>query len=576
MAWALSNFNSTQVDEECNPLFNTFLGTVQSALSTPLRSNLEEDIEECRGTTYCASSDQGRDSSDIIRNGSRTESFNKSQQNIVNDRVYDDGYDHDRTVSNEWPFSTQCFMACVSVICCMYSESESESVRSTSRNSKCGCRERDMGNYFSKDSRMYERSFELFQICARLPQNTHAISRVRMVEHEGGASEIIQERAGFGLFLTGSAVNHSCDPNCSVRFHFNEITRRENHGFNGRDDGYKNNEKISNQNILEILANVRLEVVSTRNILGGTECCISYGPLKGKHNKETRRKILEKQYLFSCNCPACSDSICDDEENKEKGNNIKLIPSQENKSKLNELGKDSGPRIPSEENKFLQQNKRNIDDFTAQKQQNDIMSDLIELNSSLPKLRNKLTEIKSKMLEFTVNLSSDTEKNKTLLHNFDDENILFLRKSLKEINDKHFTVKKWNNIRKIGECYNSREDRGSAITGHGKSDTDIKVCRKQLKIFEGMFAEYCSVFCETYDISAHIASLSGKYRDACSFVQDSISGMTDSRSLASYADDDVAVARERVKLAQCMLRAGDRKEWYVTLSCSHVVPFHDS
>ena len=243
---------------------------------------------------------------------------------------------------------------------------------------------------------------------------------------------------------------------------------------------------------------------------------------------------------------------------------------------MNELGKDSGPRIPSEENKFLQQNKRNIDDFTAQKQQNDIMSDLIELNSSLPKLRNKLTEIKSKMLEFTVNLSSDTEKNKTLLHNFDDENILFLRKSLKEINDKHFTVKKWNNIRKIGECYNSREDRGSAITGHGKSDTDIKVCRKQLKIFEGMFAEYCSVFCETYDISAHIASLSGKYRDACSFVQDSISGVTDSRSLASYADDDVAVARERVKLAQCMLRAGDRTEWYVTLSCSRVVPFHDS
>jgi SET domain len=567
MAWALSNFNSTQVDQDCDPLFGTFLRTVQSSLSIPARSSVGGNFDQCGGTisSSSSSSNRSRDSSvaDTEQKGKCAERSNKSHWNTVNSRNRHDRCEQDCAVSSEWPFSNQCFMACVSVICCMYSESES--VKNSSRNVKCGRRERNTENFFSKDSRMYERSFELFQICARLPQNTHAISRVKMVEHTGDAREIIQERAGFGLFLAGSAVNHSCVPNCSVRFHFNEVIKEEIYEFNDRDETNKNNNKIKNKNIMKILENVRLEIVSTRIIPEKTECCISYGPLKGKHNTQTRKNLLEKQYLFSCNCPACSDSICE-EENKVQEKSCKIIASQGSKDKLNRLGNGSGPRISSEESKFLQQNKRDIDDFSAQKQQNDVMSDLIQLNSCLPKFRNTLNEIKSKMREFSVNLSSDSEKNRNILKNFDHENILPLRNSLRELNDKCFTERKWSDIRKAGKCGTMIDNRVSSTNEHRKSEMDGNASRKQLKIFEGMYAEYCSVFCETYDISAHIASLSGKYRDACLFVQDSISGMTDSRSLASYAEDDVAVARERVKLAQCMLRAGDRTEWYVTFA----------
>jgi hypothetical protein len=572
MAWALSNFKGTQVDQDCDPLFDTFLGTVQSSLSTPARPSVGRNFDQFGGTisSSSSSSDRSRGSSDTELKGKCAESSNKSQGNSVNSGGHDGVYERDYVVSSEWPFSDQCFLACISVICCMYSESEY--VKNSSREVKCGCRERNTENLFSKESRMYHRSFELFQICARLPQNTHAISRVKMVEHVGHASEIIQERAGFGLFLTGSAVNHSCVPNCSVRFHFSKAIKKDIYDFNNRDEinknknKNKNNIEIKNKNMMKILENVRLEVVSTRIIPGETECCISYGPLKGKHNTQTRRKLLEKQYLFTCNCPACSDGICEGNNLQEK--NCKIIASQGNKDNLNRLGNGPGPRSTSEENKFLQQNERDIDDFSAQKQQDDVMSDLIQLNSSLPKFRNKLNEIKSKMCEFSVNLSSDSEKNKNILNNFDAENILLLRNSLKELNDNFFTERKWNNMRTAGKCGTSIDNRVFSNNENRKSEMDGSASRKRLKIFEGMYAEYCSVFCETYDISAHIASLRGQYREACLFVQDSISGMTDSRSLASYAEDDVAVARERVKLAQCMLRAGDRTEWYVTLAPS--------
>jgi hypothetical protein len=123
----------------------------------------------------------------------------------------------------------------------------------------------------------------LFSILARLPNNAHSISTIQ--EEVGDVftkvRKVEQKRVGLALFSSASACNHDCRPNAAVRWKLAEA--------------------------YDILAHpVTIEIVTTRNIKGGEELCISYGPLAGKLSRDKRQAVLSKSYCFRCQCKECS------------------------------------------------------------------------------------------------------------------------------------------------------------------------------------------------------------------------------------------------------------------------------
>lgn len=80
---------------------------------------------------------------------------------------------------------------------------------------------------------------------------------------------------GTGLYLTCSYLNHSCSPNCVVVFEKNQIILK-----------------------------------SIENIQENTELTISYIELAA--SSQTRKKMLETRYFFTCNCKKCEEGINDD------------------------------------------------------------------------------------------------------------------------------------------------------------------------------------------------------------------------------------------------------------------------
>ncbi|KAF6264333.1 hypothetical protein COO60DRAFT_1698379 [Scenedesmus sp. NREL 46B-D3] len=77
-------------------------------------------------------------------------------------------------------------------------------------------------------------------------------------------------RQGLGLFAATALLNHSCDPNCSIRFE-------------GR----------------------QLLLVCVRGAAAGQELTISYGPQLGQQPTQLRQQQLLQQYGFVCRCRSC-------------------------------------------------------------------------------------------------------------------------------------------------------------------------------------------------------------------------------------------------------------------------------
>lgn len=138
-----------------------------------------------------------------------------------------------------------------------------------------------------------DRTSRLLSILVRIPSNSHAITVVEEEQVEGGSSGtkdsgsnnvvgLATRRLGIAIFSAGSSVNHSCDPNCAVRFQMVDSFDKLAH-------------------------DITLEVVTAKDkIAAGEELCISYGPVCGRHDKAYRQEALRRQYCFDCRCPACA------------------------------------------------------------------------------------------------------------------------------------------------------------------------------------------------------------------------------------------------------------------------------
>ena len=256
-----NNDASTLLDTE---LYRAFLLNVQSGL---IEINVFTDKSD--GLTV----NQDNDDHDI-KSSDDTDTSHSTVYNTSHHCAFE--------VDGIWPLHVQCVIACTAIITCIYVKKEREKKKKEeeSKNEKRGCKESKVEGgggggggegvhkpevdvryglqdkiKFKEESKTdtngdndhdqmrhknstsfhkifgnnetYVRSYDFFQIACRLPQNTHGISQVevRQTKLDGNDKEIFQRRIGFGLYIIGSAVNHSCQPNCAVRYDF----RRHKH-----------------------------------------------------------------------------------------------------------------------------------------------------------------------------------------------------------------------------------------------------------------------------------------------------------------------------------------------------------
>jgi hypothetical protein len=166
---------------------------------------------------------------------------------------------------SQWPLSVLMVMALISAVHSIVSIDDDETEIKRHVRSKC---------------------FRMFDVLCRLPQNVHGVdSLIESIDKHSELLKISQSRIGVGLFRVGSAINHSCNPNCVIRFSFPEADNTA------------------------ALHKVTLEVIACTEIAAGDECCISYGPIYGRHTLSERQQALNRQYLFTCRCTACESEM---------------------------------------------------------------------------------------------------------------------------------------------------------------------------------------------------------------------------------------------------------------------------
>lgn len=138
-----------------------------------------------------------------------------------------------------------------------------------------------------------------FKLLRRIPTNIHAIFDI-MSESSPREEIVEQKRVGFGLFSLASAMNHSCQPNASLRYHF-----------------------IRGHKDLDVV----LEVIALKSIGSASEVNVSYGPMVGSHQYNARQEFLRHHFLFECRCDACAHDLSQQSLNSNKNINNDIAKS---------------------------------------------------------------------------------------------------------------------------------------------------------------------------------------------------------------------------------------------------------
>ena len=221
------------------------------------------------------------------------------QHGLCDDILYESTAQSSSTI---WTLQNQVLMCVISSVCSFYST-----------------------HYYSKNiptNNFNIDSITIFNVLCRIPMNIHAIYAVISSENTINTNESIieQKRLGFGLFITASSVNHSCNPNCAVRYQFNLINNHNSNNINNSD----NNISLLNQ-----LNQITIQLIATQSIANNSEITISYGPLQGCHSYHSRQEFLQTQFLFQCNCGCCMNEFKQMSLNHSNNSNEKQIITDE-------------------------------------------------------------------------------------------------------------------------------------------------------------------------------------------------------------------------------------------------------
>ena len=172
--------------------------------------------------------------------------------------------------SGEWSVEQRAFFATISVLTTLISLSYSSNK--------------------ADNLQLENAALQFFNILCRLPTNTHCISMVVDTDShiEGNTIQVEQQKIAYALFPLASAVNHSCAPNCMLKFEATEPSHSNN--------------PIS----LASISSLRLHLVPSKDIPNAREeLTLSYGPLATSMSLFARQACLQKQYLFDCKCSSC-------------------------------------------------------------------------------------------------------------------------------------------------------------------------------------------------------------------------------------------------------------------------------
>lgn len=393
-----------------------------------------------------------------------------------------------------WSFETQVTMAVVSVLCCMFTKS-----------------------ILPSGSQLQMSPNLIFQLLSRLPQNIHAVySVVATSTGQDDPSPIIeQQRIGFALYEIASSINHSCSPNCTLRYHFT-IDDSTN------DSSNTNIATILKQQPLKVLNNAQIEIIPITSIAANEEMTISYGPTSGKHPYIARKECLESQYLFTCRCAACQLDMTTYSEN------LKALKLDSNSNTTAELDTQSASLHVSETIHLCKELER--------------LRDLVErLNTDVSHCLNTVAMSRFENQKNATIQEPRRESNEFLiLQGFENKYILPVKEDFMKLRARHFV----GIDKTFANAY--------ASIGIEKVDTKYKFMRGTPD--HQLYVEFCGMFAMVLDIHARLLAKREQFAEAAQCVEEAVRLMIDSNM---YDEGDVVIGREKVKWAQLLFSQGD-------------------
>lgn len=437
--------------------------------------------------------------------------------------------------------------------------------------------------------RLFSDTRKLLQVLCRLPHNTHAISRVLSNSYysssqtSGGqstsTSEVQQVRLGYAVFLSASAINHSCRPNASIRYStlaaattsvlsttvFTSSAQSRDTQLNTHADP-----------VLLYLQNIRIEIVSTQSIprysaahttsaataaaaaagdctIGTGEVVVSYGPLQGRHGVDVRQKVLHKQYLFSCTCGACTEDL---QNLASSTSAAKQSQCQNNTQSVAQLPLDPRAHVLDQIHDIshtpLGQTEQVTRSAVGQIERlSHPQYDTGHLSRSIQLLKTQVEDVGmlfSEVLAHDRLVSNNNSKDgpeMSLLRQFEDKKLKPLCTALLGLQPTFF-----------GEDVDYLRAQARVLNS--------TVCAPSVYKKDPLYADFCGIYCSYLDMQGHILALRGDYAAASVLVNTAILCMI----RALYDCSDVVIGRERVKLAGLLLSTGNRAACAVQVKCA--------
>jgi hypothetical protein len=532
--------------------------------------------------------------------------------------------------SVQWDFSTQCLMAAVASICCLYAQRIWGASPTLGLHNGQLCilptSSSDTGTESMKAT--VSHTMLLFSILARLPANVHAITKIvsssdssssggsssssvnkgkggqrysaepdqmradttsqRLTSNRDRMIELTQRRVGYALFLRASAANHSCKPNAAVRFVFPESTENVPDSEPTTSESvmasssasplsaFPTSAQISSDSFvrrsksrgLKALADMVIEIVATEDIPNGEEVCISYGPLAGKHPLSLRRRVLREQYLFHCQCRACHL------EEAERVGSIEGAHGGVPRQQPDSLGSVAGPcsgeiasstatattTVATEPPAYV--GSRMIGNRSANAEFTDTVSSAVDFVRLLDDVHARANAI---AVAFTEAMSVADRKGNKILFSFEQQQLVPFTALLREIRASYFKEFYEVDEKRKKEKQEPKPNPGANLPKSALMSTHYSrsiLGRSSTTSAErALYLEVCSAYCVSLDMHARLKATVGCFTDSSEILKEALQVMTTS---GLYDDNDVVVARERVKLAQVLLSAGNIPEWFVS------------
>jgi hypothetical protein len=429
--------------------------------------------------------------------------------------------------------------------------------------------------------RLFSDAWLLMQILSRLPQNTHAVSRVVSTGEVGQDSakcggtavrEVQQVRLGYAVFLTASSINHSCKPNATIRYSMPLMSA----------SGVAHGGSAENK-VLKYLRDVCIEIVSTESILrhnphahSGTatssdasvlkevngayevpgEITVSYGPLHGPHSVEQRQTVLQQQYLFTCTCSACVSDLQALLREKtaardaHHSSNLRAVHSTATAgSAWQKVAAVQGATLAQAE-AITQSAVRHTQLLSATAQDTPYLRDrLRSLKAQLTQLNSLFTDV---LQQARRQRPPDRSYDVDLLNAFEIKKLHPVEASILDLQRTYFPLAEQlrEKMRRLDYCGEHTPYHSDECSGYAS---------------DPLYAEFCSAYCNFLDMAGHLAALRDQYPIAAERIHTALVFMLDGRL---YPPSDVVVGRERVKLAGLLLSCAQRAACVAQVRCA--------